>query len=87
MNRPLPDACLRTYRHIQAHCAIRQSTRIGKHLRQLVGATGEIAELSPAALQTKFTGADYDESLRLVALAQYIRAKYSRGGDHVQAQA
>lgn len=87
MNRPSPETCLRTYRHIQAHCAIRRSARVGNQLRQLVGATGEIAEMAPAALQTKFTGADFDEALRLVTLARYIKAKYSRGGDHVQAQA
>lgn len=84
MNHPTPSACRHTYARIQAHCAVRTSTRIGKQLRQIVGADGRIDELSPAALQTKFTGADYGEALRLVALAQHIRIKYSRG-EHVQA--
>lgn len=77
MNRPQPDACRHTYARIQAHCALRMSTRIGQQLRKVAGAKGDITSMTPAALQTQFTGADYDEALRLLQLAQYIKVKYS----------
>lgn len=77
MNHPQPDACCHTYARIQAHCALRMSTRIGQQLRKVAGAKGDITSLTPAALQTQFTGADLDEALRLLALAQHIKLKYS----------
>lgn len=77
MNHPQPDACRHAYARIQAHCALRMSTRIGQQLRKVAGDKGDITSLTPAALQTQFTGADYDEALRLLALAQYIKVKYS----------
>lgn len=77
MNRPQPDACCHTYARIQAHCALRMSTRIGQQLRKVAGAKGDITSLTPAALQTQFSGPDYDEALRLLHLAQYIKVKYS----------
>lgn len=77
MKHPTPDACRHTYARIQAYCALRMSTRIGQQLRKVAGAKGDITSLTPAALQTQFTGADYDEALRLLALAQHIKLKYS----------
>jgi len=78
MTHPQPDACCHTYARIQAHCALRMSTRIGQQLRKVAGAKGDITALTPAALQTQFSGADYDEALRLLALAQHIKLKYAR---------
>jgi len=86
MRMPTSTICRYTYRRIQAHCAIRLSTRVGQQLRIAVGETGVIADLSPTALRTKFDGDDFTEALRLVALAAFIRQKYSRGESHVQTQ-
>jgi hypothetical protein len=77
MNRPQPDACRHTYARIHAYYALRMSTRIGQQLRKVAGAKGDITSLTPAALQTQFSGADLDEALRLLALAQHIKLKYS----------
>lgn len=81
MNRPTTECCQRTYRLIQACCAKRMSMRIGQQVRALAGgAKGDITALTPAALQTVFTGADYTEALRLLELAIYIKKKYSHAG-------
>lgn len=71
MMRPTSEHCRRTFRQIQAHCAIRASVRVGAQMRLIVGATGDMTSLSPAALQTKFVGRDYAESLRLLELARH----------------
>ena len=81
MNRPTIDCCQQTYRLIQAHCAIRTSTRVGQQLRVLAGAKGDIDALTPATLQTTFAGRDYAEALRLVELAIHIRKKFGRHKD------
>lgn len=77
MKHPQPDACRHTYARIRGYCALRMSTRIGQQLRKVAGAKGDITSLTPAALQTQFSGADYDEALRLLQLAQHIKLKYS----------
>lgn len=69
MNYPGPAQCRRVYRWIQAYTAIRTSTRVGKVLRIAVGKDGDIAALSPSALDSKFSGNDRKEARRLVALA------------------
>ena len=78
MKRPTIDCCQHTFRLIQAHCAIRTSTSIGKQLRMLAGAKGDITALTPATLQTVFAGRDYTEAVRLVELAIWSKAKRSR---------
>jgi len=70
------------YRKIEAHCAIRLSTRVGHKLRLIVGKDGDIAALSAGALATKFTGNEYTESLRLLGIANHIKKRYSRGDNH-----
>lgn len=69
LNYPTRPQCQRVYRMIQAHSAIRTSTRVGVALRNAVGATGDIASLSSSALDSKFGGNDRKEASRLVALA------------------
>ena len=83
MQLPTSDPCRCTYRKIQAHCAVRLSIRVGAAIRSVVGATGDITSLLPAALQSRFVGSGKTESLRLLALANRIKAKYG-GGDHGQ---
>jgi len=82
MNRPEPTQCQKVYRRIQAHCAVRLSTRVGHKLRAIVGKDGDITSLNAGALATKFTGNEYTESLRLLGIASHIKQRYSRGGNH-----
>lgn len=73
--------CRLAYRKIQAHCAVRTSTRVGAQLRAIVGGkTGDITAVTAASLQTKFADRDYIEALRLLELANRIKAKHSKGG-------
>lgn len=77
MNTPTNAACRRTWRRIQAHITVRRSTLVGARLRDLVGATGDIASIRPDALTTKFAGHDTTEAIRLLNLAIHIRERYS----------
>lgn len=70
MTYPTTAPCRRTYRWIQAYCAIRISTSVGDRLRNQVGATGSIAAIPTAALSSRFSGNELGEAMRLVALAQ-----------------
>lgn len=82
MDRPTPAHCRRVYRMIQAHCAVRLSTRVGNKMRAIVGKDGDITSLAAGSLATKFEGKELDESLRLLGIANHTKQRYSRGNHH-----
>ena len=59
----------RTYRWIQAYCAIRMSSRVGAQLRSIAGTGGDIGAFTANQLQMRFSGNEFDEAQRLVQLA------------------
>lgn len=69
MTYPHLPTCQRTYRQIQAHCAIRLSTRVGNQLRTIAGTGGDIGAFNAGQLQLRFAGVELAEAQRLVQLA------------------
>lgn len=80
LNYPQPAHCRCVYRMIQAHCAVRTSTRVGSALRSFVGATGDIAGIPHTAIEAKFDGRDIGEAQRLIALAQHNKRRSRHDG-------
>lgn len=77
---PQSAACRKTYRHIQAHCAIRLSTTVGNRMRAMAGVGGDITAFTAEVIRTRFQGeAEREEATRLVALANYIKSTNRRG--------
>lgn len=71
LSYPHTPQCCRVYRQIQAYCAMRVSTRVGQQLRELAGATGDIAALPDAILESRLSsGVDRREAARLRELVQ-----------------
>ena len=72
---PRPPICQRTYRRIQAHLAIRLSTRVGDQLRTIAGSGGDIGAFNASQLQMRFSGTELTEAQRLVQLAIHNRRR------------
>lgn len=72
---PQQAICQRVYRQIQAHCAIRLSTRVGNQLRNIAGNSGDIGAFTANQLQMRFDGAELTEAQRLVQLAIHNRRR------------
>lgn len=79
---PQLPICQRTYRRIQAHCAIRTSTRVGNQLRAIAGTSGDIGAFNANQLQMRFDGNDLDEAKRLVQLAIHNRRRIRDEGNN-----
>lgn len=75
MTYPPHSLCQLAYRKIQAHCAIRLSTRVGDQLRSIAGTSGDIGAFSTNQLQMRFGGAELAEAQRLVQLAIHNRRR------------
>ena len=75
MTYPQLAICRHTYRRIQAHLAIRLSTRIGDQLRTIAGTSGDIGAFNTNQLQLRFSGAELTEAQRLVQLAIHNRRR------------
>lgn len=75
MTYPKLAICRHTYRRIQAHLAIRLSTRIGDQLRTIAGAGGDIGAFNTNQLQMRFDGVELTEAQRLVQLAIHNRRR------------
>lgn len=75
MTYPPHSLCQLAYRRIQAHCAIRLSTRVGQQLRTIAGTSGDIGAFSTNQLQLRFNGAELTEAHRLVQLAIHNRRR------------
>lgn len=75
MTYPQLSICQRTYRWIQAYCAIRLSSRVGDSLRSIAGPGGDIGAFTANQLQMRFDGAELVEAQRLVQLAIWNRRK------------
>ena len=75
MEYPHLPLCQRTYRWIQAYCAIRLSSRVGVQLRSIAGPGGDIGAFTANQLQMRFDGAELVEARRLVQLAIWNRRK------------
>ena len=75
MNYPQQAACQRTYRQIQAHLAIRLSTRVGDQLRTIAGTGGDIGAFNTNQLTMRFSGIELTEAQRLVQLAIHNRRR------------
>lgn len=83
MEYPHLPLCQRTYRWIQAYCAIRLSSRVGVQLRSIAGPGGDIGAFTANQLQMRFDGAELVEAQRLVQLAIWNRRKF-RDKNHNQ---
>ena len=81
MEYPHLPLCQRTYRWIQAYCAIRLSTRVGVQLRSIAGASGDIGAFTTNQLQMRFDGDELTEAQRLVQLAIQNRRKIKDEND------
>lgn len=75
MTYPQLDICRHTYRRIQAHLAIRLSTRVGDQLRTIAAPGGDIGAFNTNQLQMRFSGAELAEAHRLVQLAIHNRRR------------
>jgi len=75
MTYPQLDICRYTYRRIQAHLAIRLSTRVGDQLRAIAGTGGDIGAFNTNQLQLRFSGVELTEAQRLVQLAIHNRRR------------
>jgi len=75
MTYPQLVICRHTYRRIQAHWAIRLSTRVGEQLRMIAGISGDIGAFNTNQLQLRFSGAELTEAQRLVQLAIHNRRR------------
>lgn len=75
MTYPQLAICRHTYRRIQAHLAIRLSTRVGDQLRTIAGAGGDIGAFNANQLQLRFSGVELTEAQRLVQLAIHNRRR------------
>lgn len=81
MKRPTTQPCTRTYARIIAHCTIRTSTAVGDQMRVLAGKTGDITAVPTETMRAKFSQPKQQEAaVYLMALALYIKQKFSRGG-------
>ena len=83
MEYPHLPLCQRTYRWIQAYCAIRLSSRVGVQLRSIAGPGGDIGAFTANQLQMRFDGAELVEAQRLVQLAIWNKRKF-RDKNHNQ---
>lgn len=81
MTYPQHSLCQRVYRQIQAHCAIRLSTRVGSQLRGIAGNSGDIGAFTANQLQMRFDGAELAEAVRLATLAVQNRRKVRTEGN------
>ncbi len=82
MTYPQLPICQRTYRQIQAHCAIRTSTRVGNQLRAIAGVGGDISAFNANQLQMRFSGVELTEAQRLVQLAIQNRRRMRDESDN-----